>query len=72
MGGGVRSRLDPVPEEREDRVSTLFDPRIFNFIIMALYAANIIRWAAHGNMVDACYWMGALTITATVTFGYNH
>lgn len=51
---------------------SLFDPRIFNFIIMGLYACNIIRWAAHGNWADAFYWLSALGITATVTFGYKH
>jgi len=50
----------------------LFDPRIFNFIIMALYGLNIIRWLFAGKYADACYWASALAITATVTFGYKH
>jgi hypothetical protein len=53
-------------------VALLADPRIFNFVIMALYAANAARWAIHGNWVDVCYWVSALGITATVTFGYSH
>lgn len=48
------------------------DPRLFNFVIMGLYAANIVRWAYEGKPVDALYWTGALLITATVTFGYGH
>lgn len=50
----------------------LFDPRLFNFIIMGLYACNVVRWAWHGNYVNALYWVGALIITATVTFGFKH
>lgn len=53
-------------------MSWLFDPRIFNFVIMGLYACNILRWLLHGNYVDAIYWTSALGITATVTFGYKH
>lgn len=48
------------------------DPRIFNFVIMGLYALNALRWALHGNWADAAYWCSALSITATVTWGYRH
>lgn len=50
----------------------LFDPKIFNYVIMTLYAVNTVRWAVHGNVADAFYWLSALGITATVTWGYNH
>ena len=50
----------------------LTDPRAFNFLIMALYALNAGRWAIHGSWADCCYWLSALAITATVTFGYSH
>ena len=50
----------------------LFDPRIFNFIIMGLYSINAARWAFNGNWADCSYWLSALAITATVTFGYKH
>ena len=50
----------------------LFDPRIFNYVIMTLYGLNIIRWGIAGKPVDCLYWLSALGITATVTFGYNH
>ncbi len=50
----------------------LLDPRIVNFIIMGLYTANIVRWALAGKPADVCYWLSALGITATVTFGYKH
>jgi hypothetical protein len=50
----------------------LLDPRFFNFLIMALYALSAIRWAMAGRYADMCYWLSALAITATVTFGYKH
>ena len=48
------------------------DPRVFNFVILALYIANSIRWAVAGNIADVCYWLSAAAITATVTFLYKH
>jgi hypothetical protein len=47
------------------------EPRLFNFIIMALYCMAAIWWALHRKWADACYWLSALAITATVTFGYK-
>lgn len=51
-------------------MNILFDPKIFNYVIMGLYAANSVRWAFHGSWADVSYWLCALGITATVTFGY--
>lgn len=48
------------------------DPRLFNYIIMCLYALSAGRWALSARWVDMFYWMSALAITATVTFGYKH
>ncbi len=50
----------------------LSDPRLMNCVIMALYAASAIRWGVAGKWADVCYWLSALAITATVTFGYRH
>jgi hypothetical protein len=50
----------------------LSDPRIFNYVIMILYALNAGRWALAGKIADVCYWLSALAITATVTFLYPH
>ncbi len=50
----------------------LFDPRIFNYVIMTLYFLNSVRWAFAGSWADVSYWLSALAITATVTFGYRH
>ena len=41
----------------------LLDPKLINYLLIALYAANAARWAAYGSWPDAAYWLGALIIT---------
>jgi hypothetical protein len=53
-------------------VTLLANPKLFNIVILCLYAANIVRWLVAGSYADACYWASAFAITATVTFGYEH
>jgi hypothetical protein len=53
-------------------VNWLLDPKIFNYLIMALYGLNVGRWAWEGKWVDAAYWLSACAITACITFGYKH
>lgn len=53
-------------------MSLITDPRLFNFICIALYLVNAGRWAIEHKWADVCYWLSACAITATVTFGYNH
>lgn len=53
-------------------MSWWLDPKIFNYVIMTLYALNAVRWAIAGKPADAIYWTGALIITSAVTFGYDH
>jgi len=50
----------------------LLDPKVFNYLIMGLYGLNAARWAIAGRYADTCYWLSALAITATVTWGYQH
>lgn len=50
----------------------LLDPKVFNYVIMTLYALNICRWAYERRLADVSYWFFALGITATVTFLYKH
>lgn len=50
----------------------LKDPKVFNYVIMSLYALNSARWAFDSKWADVCYWLSAFAITATVTFGYKH
>ncbi len=49
----------------------LLSPKIFNYVIMTLYFINAVWWLLHGSKVDMFYWLSALAITATVTFGYQ-
>jgi hypothetical protein len=50
----------------------IFEPRIFNFIILTLYIMNAVWWAGHRRWADVSYWLCAFGITATVTWGYKH
>lgn len=49
----------------------LFDPLIFNYLIISLYAINAAQFLFRGMYADGCYWLSALAITCTVTFGYQ-
>ena len=50
--------------------SLLLDPKLINYVLIALYAANASRWALHRSWPDSLYWAGALIITVAVTWGY--
>ena len=50
----------------------LLDPKVFNYVILALYALNAARWAYARKLADVCYWLSAFAITATITFLYKH
>jgi len=50
----------------------LFDPKVFNIVIMCLYVLNAGWWASNKSYADMFYWLSAFCITATVTFGYKH
>lgn len=50
----------------------LLDPAFFNYLILTLYALNMVRWGIAGKVADVCYWASAFCITATVTFLYKH
>ena len=50
----------------------LLDPKVFNYVILTMYALNAGRWAFAGRIADVCYWLSAFAITATVTFLYQH
>lgn len=52
-------------------MTAIFDPRIFNAIIMALYVAAALRWALAGYWIDMTYWLAALVLTMCVTWGYS-
>lgn len=44
------------------------DPPFFNYVIMTLYAINVLHHAAYFKAFGVCYWLSTLAITATVTF----
>ena len=48
------------------------NPKLFNYVIMGLYLTNALWWARSYKWADTCYWLSALAITATVTWGYKH
>ncbi len=50
----------------------LLDPKFFNYVIISLYALSALRWGYEKRWADMCYWLSALAITLTVTFGYKH
>lgn len=52
-------------------MSWLHDPKIFNYVILTLYAFNSLRWAFAGSWGDCLYWAAAFQITAAVTWGYQ-
>lgn len=52
-------------------LAQLFDPKVFNIVIMTLYIVNAGWWAYNRSYADMSYWLSAFAITATVTFGYN-
>lgn len=49
----------------------MFDHLFFNRLIMVLYASNVLVNLWTGHWWDAGYWLSALGITFTVTFGYH-
>lgn len=52
-------------------MSFIFDPKVFNYLIMTLYVVNSARWAVYGSWGDAAYWISAFMITASVTWGFT-
>jgi hypothetical protein len=52
-------------------IAFLLDPKLFNYVILAMYAVNGGRWALEGSWGNAMYWSGAFWITAAVTWGLN-
>lgn len=44
------------------------DPRIFNVVILIMFAAATIRWGFNGNMKQTVYWASAFVLNYAVTF----
>lgn len=54
--------------ERAFRGIPVINQSVFSYLIMVLYAANVVNFAVRKDVGNACYWLCALGITATVTF----
>jgi hypothetical protein len=52
-------------------VRILTDPKLFNVLIMALYACAIVAHGAKRNWSQCLYWTCALGLTLNVTFFLN-
>ncbi len=50
----------------------IMDPRLFNLVILFLYALSATRWFIAGSFGDGMYWVSAFMITFTVTFLMKH
>lgn len=46
----------------------LSDPRLFNILILVLFACATVRWAFAGSLKQSLYWGGALILNYAVTF----
>ena len=46
----------------------LCDPRLFNFLIIAMFAFAAVRWALEKNWPQVGYWAGAVILNVAVTF----
>jgi hypothetical protein len=49
----------------------ILDPRLFNYIILILFALAAIRWGYEGKWGDCLYWVSAIGLNAAVTWGYQ-
>lgn len=46
----------------------LRDPAALNYLLIALYVINTVRWSIARSPWDALYWIAAAMITISVTF----
>lgn len=46
----------------------LTDPRLFNWLILGLFAINSVRWLWERNLVASAYWAGAFVCTIAATW----
>ncbi len=51
-------------------MNILLDPRIFNYMILILFALATVRWTIAGQYWEALYWFGALILNIAVTYGF--
>ena len=52
-------------------MNIVFDPKLFNYIILVLFLFAAIRWGYEGKWGDCLYWFSAFTLNIAVTFGFQ-
>lgn len=50
---------------------TLSDPRLFNYLAVAVFLLAAVRFAVEGRWVDSLYWLLGAGINALITWGYQ-
>lgn len=46
----------------------LFNPGLFNWIIIGIFIAAAIRWACAGNWPQTVYWIAGAVLNVAVLF----
>lgn len=49
----------------------LSDPRLFNYLLIILFALCSVRWAIARSWPDTLYWGFGCALNAVVTWGYH-
>ena len=49
----------------------LLDPKLFNYVILVLFALAALRWGVAGKWADCLYWTSAFFLNVAVTWGYQ-
>lgn len=55
----------------EKRMKLLSDPRLFNYLLIILFALCSVRWAFARSWPDTLYWGFGCALNAVVTWGYH-
>lgn len=49
-------------------MKSLLDPRLFNVVILVLYAAATVRWGVAGSLRNTLYFGAAFVLNFAVTY----
>jgi hypothetical protein len=49
----------------------LGNPKLFNYLILALFLADAAWWTWHGKYAQALYWLFAFGLNAVITWGFD-
>lgn len=52
-------------------MTLLLDPKLFNYLILLLFAFATVRWGIEGKWADTLYWACAFGLNVAVTWGYQ-